>query len=114
VSELLTCGAVLEWLSEWPPDAVVGYPLCNDGCPLAIFLRARGCPTAHVYPTQWCEWESLLDDAWHPLPPWAAAFVQALDEEYGDGESFGALHPITAAQALAVLLSLELPEGVEA
>ncbi len=103
MSEILTKDAAEKWLRSLPPETAVGTPTCIADCPLAHYLRRHGYPTAVVLSEEWCE--NPQGFGAHEKPAWANAFTGALDSRYF--ERAEADQPVTAAEALAVLESLE-------
>jgi hypothetical protein len=96
------------WLTAHSPTDVVGVRLGTRGCPLACFLQAQGIAEPHV--------DDLIIYAGGSqvvtTPPWAIAFVLALDcAPLGSPQG-----EVEAGEALALLKDVEegLREAQEA
>lgn len=95
----LTKRAFAAWLDAKAPDAIVGKAGSSCGCPLANFLTERERPPEGAYIEVDGETWDLVSRrklVSHPLPRWAAAFVDAVDDS-------GRYSGITAAEARHLL-----------
>lgn len=96
----LTEAGFRRWLSDWEPEAVVGFAGVPNASPLACWIGSQGFTavdvgTAAVWLTVPQPRGRAPQKVTRTLPGWAWKFQQALPA--GDGK------PVTAALALTVL-----------
>ena len=96
---LLTKREFAAWLAAKDPSAIVGKAGSRCGCPLANYLTERERPPEGAYiEVDGKTWDVISRHTLtsHPLPRWAAAFVDAVDDT---GNRIG----ISAAEARRLL-----------
>lgn len=85
------------WLEQHSADEVIGKGNHARDCPVAKYLEADCVGLTYAFPLEETESAQRII-----MPRWARLFIQEIDHEFSNQE------PVTASQALAVLMQIPL------